>query len=310
MDRRPVAVTGAAGYVGGRLVAHLRQHGIPVRALARRPVPWVDDVVAVDLAGADDHVVTGALDGCCSVVHLAGASEVRFAADPDTALAETVLAAQRVARAAAAAGIDRVVLASTVHVYGTALRPGATVDHRTVPEPRHPYAVARLAAEHLVASSVPSPVALRLTNAVGAPLDGRIDRWTLVANELCASAARREPLVLRSTGRQWRDFVDLGDVCRVLAAAATEPAFPTGTYDLGSGTSTTVLALAELVADVAADVTGHRPAVEAPAHEGPEPEQFSISVAALADLGHRPSTPLRASIQETIRACVDDPPPG
>src|SRR3546814_2666382 len=75
---------------------------------------------------------------------------------------------------------DLVVVASTVHVYGAALRPGATVDHRTVPEPRHPYAVARLAGEHLVAGLVPSPVAVRLTNAVGAPLDGRVDRWTLV----------------------------------------------------------------------------------------------------------------------------------
>lgn len=305
----PVAVTGAGGYVGGRLVAHLRAEGRPVRALVRRPVPWLDETTAIDLVTADARALAEALDGCAAVVHLAGASEVRFAADPDAALAETAVAAQRVARAAADAGVERVVVASTVHVYGAALRPGATVDHRTVPEPRHPYAVARLAAEHLVATSVPSPVALRLTNAVGAPVDGRVDRWTLVANELCAAAAQEEPLVLRSSGRQWRDFVDLGEVCAVLAAA-TDPAFPAGTYDLGSGTATTVLALAELVADVAADVTGRRPPVEAPAHDGPEPEPFGVSIAALTGLGHRPSTPLRASIEETIRACLDDPPPG
>lgn len=305
----PVAVTGAGGYVGGRLVAHLARQGRAVRALSRRPAPWLPDAVPVDLAAGDDVDLVAALDGCDAVVHLAGASEVRFAADADTALAETVVAAQRVARASAAAGIDRVVVASTVHVYGAALRSGSTVDHRTVPQPRHAYAVARLAGEHLVAGSVPSPVALRLTNAVGAPVDGRVDRWTLVANELCARAARGEALVLRSSGRQWRDFVDLGDVCDVLAAA-TDPDFPAGTYDLGSGTSTTVLALAELVAEVAADVTGHRPAVEAPPHDGPVPEPFAVSIAALAGLGHRPSTPLRASVEETIRGCLADPPPG
>jgi UDP-glucose 4-epimerase len=305
----PVAVTGAGGYVGGRLVALLAQQGRAVRALTRRPTPWLPDAAPVDLATGDDASLVAALDGCDAVVHLAGASEVRFAADADTALAETVLAAQRVARAAASAGIDRVVVVSTVHVYGAALQPGATVDHDTVPQPRHTYAVARLAAEHLVAASVPSPVALRLTNAVGAPVDGRVDRWTLVANELCARAARGQPLVLRSSGRQWRDFVDLGDVCDVLAAAA-DTAFPAGTYDLGSGTSTTVLGLAELVAEVAADVTGHRPAVEAPPHDGPAPEPFEVSVAALTALGHRSSTPLRSSIEETIRACLADPPAG
>lgn len=305
----PVAVTGAGGYVGGRLVAHLRAEGRPVRALARRPVPWLHETRVIDLVTADARALAWALEGCDAVVHLAGASEVRFAAEPDAALAETVVAAQRVARAAADAGIERVVVASTVHVYGAALRPGATVDHRTVPEPRHPYAVARLAGEHLVAGLVPSPVAVRLTNAVGAPLDGRVDRWTLVANELCARAARGEALVLRSSGRQWRDFVDLGDVCAVLAGA-TDPAFPSGTYDLGSGTPTTVLALAELVAAVAGELTGHQPAIEAPAHEGPVPEPFRVSIAALAGLGHRPSTPLRASVDETLRACLDDPPPG
>ena len=309
MVDRPVAVTGAGGYVGGRLVGHLTRQGRPVRALSRRPIPWLPEAVPVDLATADDDAVAAALDGCRAVVHLAGASEVRFAADPDVALAETVVAAQRVARAAGAAGIDRVVVASTVHVYGAALQPGATVDHHTLPGPRHPYAVARLAGEHLVAGLVSSPVALRLTNAVGAPVDGRVDRWTLVANELCARAARGEALVLRSSGRQWRDFVDLGDVCDVLDAA-TDPAFPAGTYDLGSGTSTTVLELAELIAEVAAEVTGHRPPVDAPPHDGAVPEPFHVSVAALAALGHRPSTPLRAAGEETIRACVADPPPG
>ncbi|MFP5578421.1 MAG: NAD-dependent epimerase/dehydratase family protein [Acidimicrobiia bacterium] len=305
----PVAVTGAGGYVGGRLVAHLRGEGRPVRALARRPIPWLDETTAIDLVTADARALAEALEGCDAVVHLAGASEVRFAADPDAALAETVVAAQRVARAAADAGVERVIVASTVHVYGAALVPGARVDHRTLPAPRHPYAVARLAAEHLVAGLVPSPVALRLTNAVGAPVDGRVDRWTLVANELCARAARGEPLVLRSSGRQWRDFVDLGDVCAVLAGAS-DPAFPAGTYDLGSGTPTTVLALAELVAEVAGELTAHRPSIEAPAHDGPEPEPFRVSNAALAGLGHRPSTPLRDSIEETFRACLDDPPPG
>lgn len=308
MTDSPVAVTGAGGYVGGRLVARFAEHGRPVRALVRRPVPWLAETLPLDLATADEATLVGAIDGCSAVVHLAGASEVRVAADPDAALAETVVAAQGVARAAAAVGIDRVVLVSTVHVYGAALRAGATVDHRTVPEPRHPYAVARLAAEHLVAGHVTSPVALRLTNAVGAPADGRVDRWSLVANELSASAARGEALVLRSSGLQWRDFVDLGDVCDVLRSAV-DPAFPAGTYDLGSGTSTTVLSLAELVADVAGDLLGRRPEVHAPAHQGAEPEPFHVSIAALEQLGHRPSTPLRASIEETIRACLDDPPP-
>ncbi len=61
-------VTGATGYIGGRLVPELLSAGFEVRVLARRPEglrdqPWVDrvEVTAGDASGADD--VAEALEG-------------------------------------------------------------------------------------------------------------------------------------------------------------------------------------------------------------------------------------------------------
>lgn len=297
-----VAVTGAGGYVGGRLLASLAAERAEVVPLVRRPVPWVADGRPLDLAATDPGRIAEELAGCDAVVHLAGASEVRAAADPDGALADTVAATRRVAAAAATAGVGRLVFLSTVHVYGAALADGAVVDETTVPEPRHPYAVARLAGEHLaVASGVPTTI-LRLTNSVGAPADRRVDRWTLVANDLCAQAAAGGPLVLRTSGRQWRDFVDLGDACAAIAAAA-RGAVPPGTFNLGSGRPTTVLELAGLVADAAAEVRGRRPEVQAQPHQGPVPVAHRVAVGRLACHWGYPSTPLAASLRETVECC-------
>ena len=277
----------------------------------RRPLPWLPDSVEQAVAdpltaGADLDTV---LDGVEAVVHLAGTNEVATAEEPERAMAETIALAHRVTVAAARAKVGRIVYASTVHVYGAALVAGAVVGETTVPEPRHPYAVARLAAEHLVATG-PDPVIFRLTNCVGAPAHSEVSRWTLVANDLCRQAVAAGRVRLRTSGRQWRDFVDLGDACRILAAAATGE-LPAGTYNLGSGRPRTVLELAELICDRTELLTGRRPPLEtgtdgdrgaAPASGDEAPPR--VSVQALAGLGWVADTPLSSSLDELLAFCL------
>jgi UDP-glucose 4-epimerase len=303
-ERRPLAITGAGGYLGSRLAAELERARIPARALVRSAVPWIatPDHRVIDLLGSERQVAE-ALEGCGAVVHLAGHNEVVAARDPDRALAETVVAARHVADAAAAAGVDRIVFVSTVHVYGAALAPGARIDETVPPAPRGAYAVARLAAEHLVATG-PDPVVLRLTNAVGAPAHPDVDRWTLVAAELCRSAVDSGELVLRSTGQQWRDFIGLADVVRAVAWSADPDSVASGTYNLCSGRSTTVRGLAELIQDRVAARTGRRPTLSAPATTEPDPEAYVIDPDRLRAAGFLPQQDLAGAVDEIIDLCV------
>lgn len=303
-----IAVTGAGGYLGGRLVGALHAGGTDVSAFARRPVPWLPvPTTTLDLATADVDELARAFARCGAVVHLAGANEVEAARDVDGTLAATLAAGRRVAAAAALAGVERLVVLSTTRVYGAAAVPGATLDSRTVPCPRHPYAIARLAVEHLAASEGPAHlVVLRLTNSVGALPDPRVDRWSLVANDLCRQATKGGVLHLRTSGHQWRDFIALTDAIVVIEAAARGEV-PAGTYDLGSGTPTRVLDLATTVADVATEILGRSTSVSAPPHEGPSPAASPVDVTPLAELGLRPTTRLREAVRETLLACLDRP---
>lgn len=113
MDRRArVAVVGATGYIGARLVPRLLDAGYAVRCLARSPRkleerPWrrhpALEVAAVDLD--DLAAVTRALHGCRAAYYLVHAmrSAGRNYAVRDRAMAQVM------AGAAAAAGLDRLV---------------------------------------------------------------------------------------------------------------------------------------------------------------------------------------------------------
>lgn len=296
-----VAVTGAGGYVGGAVVAALRRRGVEAVPILRRPCPWLSDGVIMDLESAPQDRLVAVLAACDAVVHLAGANEAVARGQPDWALGSTVVMARKAAAAAATVGVRRYVYVSTFHVYGADAGTNVDVIDEDHPaRPSHPYGIARLAGELLGHAEVPDAcVVLRLTNAVGPPVDARVERWTLVANELCRDAAAGRPLVLRSSGHQWRDFVDLGAAADAIAAAATG-SVPPGTYNLGSGRSTRVFDLARAVADAAERVLGRRPAVEAPAHVGPDEPPLRVDVGRLGDcIG-----PLRPDIDDALEATV------
>jgi UDP-glucose 4-epimerase len=300
---RRLAVTGVGGFLGSRLVAALAGGPVAVRALVRTPLQWLptEDQRPVELLDPAGDVAA-AFEGVDAVVHLAGHNEVVAAADPARALAETALAGRHVVEAATAAGVARILYVSTIHVYGDRLVPGPPVDESVPPAPHGAYAVARLAVEHLVADG-PDPVVLRLSNAVGAPAHPDVDRWTLVAADLCRSAVTTGQLVLRSTGQQWRDFIGLADVVRAIEASIDPARVPSGTYNLVSGRSTTVRALAELVQDRVHAATGTRPQLVAPEPTGPGPEPYHLAADRLAAHGLRAEQPLAASVDEIVELC-------
>ncbi|MDQ3292943.1 MAG: SDR family oxidoreductase [Actinomycetota bacterium] len=300
-----IAVTGATGFLGSRIIAELADRS--PAALVRAPVTWLDDArqVEVDLLDPVERVAE-ALAGVDTVIHLAGHNEVVAAAEPDRALTETVLAGHRLVRAAARAGVGRIVYVSTVHVYGAQLVGAAVIDEEVPPAPRSIYAIARLAVEHLVAAT-PDAVVLRLTNAVGAPVHPDVNRWTLVAADLCRTATSTGAVVLQSSGQQWRDFIALDDVARIVVAATDPEAVPAGTYNVASGRAITVRALAELVQDRVEASTGSRPVLQAPAPTGPDPAPYRVDPGRLAARGLVAEVPISDAIDDIIALCLAHP---
>ncbi|MBW0018746.1 MAG: DUF2867 domain-containing protein [Mycobacterium sp.] len=119
MEELRCLVTGATGYIGGRLVPRLLDEGYRVRAMARTPskldsesggVPWREraEVVAGDLEDVDSLIAAFAgVDVVYYLVHSMGSSK-NFAADEARAVRNVVTAARQ-------AQVRRVVYLSGLH---------------------------------------------------------------------------------------------------------------------------------------------------------------------------------------------------
>lgn len=303
-----VAITGGGGYLGSRLAGLLaEQPRVTVRALVRQPEPLPSAVsqMTADLL-APGATLDELCDGADTIVHLAGPNEVAAARDPEGTIIDVVRGTHHVATAANRLGVRRAVYVSTVHVYGARLRPGATVSEETPCEPRSPYAISRLVGEQLLASSGPPDlVILRLTNSVGAPASTAVERWSLVANDLCRQGAIEGVLRLRTSGTQWRDFVPLTDVVRVIGACAKPGTVACGTYNLGSGVPMTVRSLAGAIQQAFVAAGAPRPPLDAPDPEPDPPGPYRISVDRLLDAGLHVEGHVANALLETVKFCLE-----
>ena len=154
-DRMPgemELVTGATGYVGGRLLRRLAEEGRPVRALARRPdaVEPLDGVVPVRGDLLDGGGLEEALNGCHTAYYLVHSMEpstngATFS-DRDRHAAETF------ARAAVRARLERIVYLGGIEPSG-----GGSSHLRS-----------RLEVEETLLGAVPGSTALRASIVVGA----------------------------------------------------------------------------------------------------------------------------------------------
>jgi UDP-glucose 4-epimerase len=146
-----ILVTGATGFVGRALCAHLQQLGCEVHAAVRRSVYGlhVNHIVTIAaLDGASDWVPI--LAGIDVVVHLAARVHVMHdtAADPELEFRKANAdATLHLARQAAKAGVKRMVFLSSVKVNGESTMPGRPFKETDVPNPQDAYGRSKWAAE-------------------------------------------------------------------------------------------------------------------------------------------------------------------
>jgi UDP-glucose 4-epimerase len=263
-----VLVTGGMGFVGGRVAQSLATRGDVTLTLGSRTVQtspyWLPSAQVVTMDWRSPQSLTLACDGIDTLVHLAGMNDTDCLRDPVAALEINAVNTARLMLAAKVAGVKRVIYFSTAHVYGPSLV--GQIDEFTFPKGRHPYATSHRAAEDVVLAATNAnmdSIVLRLSNGFGVPAHSAVNAWMLLMNDLCRQAVTLRSMTLRSTGLQRRDFITLQDVSRVVSHMIDLPNNPIGDglFNVGSGKSSRVIDMVELIQARCTEVLGYTPEI-------------------------------------------------
>ena len=301
-----ILVTGALGFIGAYTVRALASLGQPCLAITRRPAPdpnpfadlgelvTVVQADAADLSSlrraGDGHQITG-------IVHLA--APVPGPPGERAAFVRTSIdALLGLLNAAAAWGVPRVSLASSVGVYqgvpGTPWRE----DARLRQLPIDPIPAAKNAAELLAAivtqSAGPQVVNLRIATIWG---PGNTSRAPVVAN-LVHAAVRGEPVRQPVYAGDGSDLCYVADCARAIALLQCAETLPHSTYNIGSGRPTSPAqvrdVLRRIIPGAALDLTPGRDP------KGPGHDTWLDISRLRRDTGYRPGYDLDRGLREYV----------
>jgi len=235
VNRGIILVTGATGAIGPSVVRVLNQEGFHIRTFsidspAEGLFPQGVEVLAGDVT--DKAAVQSAMQGACAIIHMAALLHI---INPPSDLQEKYRRVNtggtaNVIDAAVKADVERIVLFSTIAVYGPS--DGAVLNESSPVRPDTFYASTKHAAEQLVlhargSDGRPLGAVLRLGAVYGSRIKGNYRRLT---HDLS-----RHRFVPVGNGLNRRTIVYDKDAARAAALAVTHPAAAGRVFNVTDG---------------------------------------------------------------------------
>jgi nucleoside-diphosphate-sugar epimerase len=244
-----VLVTGASGFVGKTLCAHLASLHFDVVAtvqnLPNAHVPRVDYRIVTKLDTATDW--SDALANVQTVIHCAARVHVMHdhAQDPLTEFRRVnTLGTETLARAAAHCGVNRLIFLSSIKVNGESTLPVSPFDEASPAKPQDSYAISKWEAEQALTQIATETglevVTLRCPLVYGPGVKGNFLR-------LLQAVDHGIPLPL-ALARNRRSLIYLDNLTNAIATCLTHPAAAGKTYLVSDGED---VSTAELIARIA-----------------------------------------------------------
>jgi uncharacterized protein YbjT (DUF2867 family) len=215
MRNRLITIFGGTGFVGGHVVRRLAARGARLLVISRdpahgarlQPMGNVGQIVVERADLGSEEALGRAIDGAFAVINLIG---ILYETRRQTFRAVHAELPGRIAKLAAAAGVQRLVQVSAV---------GADLDSASA------YARSKAEGERAVREAFPRATILRPSIVVG-PRDGFFNRFAAMARLLPA-------LPLIGGGRTRFQPVYVGDVADAIVAALERDDAPGRTFELG-----------------------------------------------------------------------------
>lgn len=301
-----IAVTGGSGFIGSHVVDAYVAAGHEVIVLDALRKPHRADVGYAPVSILSLQDLIAATEGCDVIAHLAGVANVDIAfGSPTFTMELNVVGTARVLDAALSNGVKRVILASTVWVYGSAHHRQNDLSDRLsvlvegmplyIEDTRHIYTASKIAAEmvcHNYFGLYGQPFTIL---RYGIPYGPRM-RDQLVIPIFIKKALAGEPLTIQGDGLQTRQYVYVEDLAQAHVLALKDQA-TNETYNLEGAREVTIREIAERINGLCDNRAG---VVYQPGRNGDYNGSRVSNEKARLEIGWSPTVPFEAGLEKTV----------
>lgn len=305
-----IVITGASGYLGGRLISHLAQDtSNEIIAASRQSLAVELPIKSHHINWLDNDSILNLCKEADVIIHLASKSDRESEVNYQSALLENGLSSLKLMEAAEANKVGRFIYMSSIKVFGS--RQSGLLDENTPAHPQSSYGIThKLVEDYLLAKHLKGTiegVVLRLSNAVGTPNNLSDNLWGLIGNDFCRQAATNGEIVLNSSGEAWRNFIAIKDIEKAFDTLLKAPAnsLQDGIFNIGSSQPMRIIDLAKLIAERAEVLWTKKINLRHPrAISFNDPPTLDWKIDKLCSLGWRPGeNTLVEEIDNTLKFC-------
>jgi UDP-glucose 4-epimerase len=248
-----ILVTGGSGFIGSHIVEHYQGKAEEIRVLDNLRTGYrrnLDGLQCTFIEGSitDRELVRKAVQGVDYIFHMAALVSVpESMAKPGECVDINVHGLLNVLEEAAAAGVKKLVFASSAAIYGD--NPTVPKLETMFPEPKSPYAITKLDGEYYLnlfrAEGRLETAAIRFFNVFGPRQDPK-GAYAAAVPIFIEKAVKGEDITVYGDGEQTRDFIYVKDIVGALSFAVETPGV-TGVFNAGYGGQITINTLASQI---------------------------------------------------------------
>ncbi|MEI6818630.1 MAG: NAD-dependent epimerase/dehydratase family protein [Verrucomicrobiota bacterium] len=245
-----ILITGGSGFIGSHIVELYQDKAEEIRVLDNLRTGYrhnLDGLRHTFIEGSitDRELVKKAVQGVDYIFHLAALVSVpESMAKPGECVDINVHGLLNVLEEAAAAGVKKLVFASSAAIYGD--NPTVPKVETMIPEPKSPYAITKLDGEYYLGmfqnEGKLETAAIRFFNVFGPRQDPK-GAYAAAVPIFIEKAVNSEDITVFGDGGQTRDFIYVKDIAGALAFAVETPGV-TGVFNAGYGGQITIEDLA------------------------------------------------------------------